>query len=376
MTLGSAVKVLLRRWLVILIGLLLTLGAAGYLYLNTPPRYQATARMLLLLPADARGEEAVGSPFLYLPNGLNVLARIVATTPNSQDFHAQMVDRGLTSQYELGVDPTSPTLTVSVEGADPENVIETRDAVIATMQAELLRVQQEESAPTNQIARGRVYAAESTPEQISGDRMRGVLAVGGAGALLTLLMAFLIDRLIVLRKARKKRLAENPRPKKAKRAAAEVNGSPEAPDGENSAGATGVNLSAPIQDATFPDDDDVPDSNEDESSPADEDRGTPTGEVGPVTEAVASTEAGSATASSESVESEAESPSELDAVTETVAETEAELPAETEAEQPAENESEPAIDAEVEAAGRSEGRRVRRSVASREPSDPVAKSGR
>lgn len=214
MTLGSAVKVLLRRWLVILIGLLLTLGAAGYLYLNTPPRYQATARMLLLLPADARGEEAVGSPFLYLPNGLNVLARIVATTPNSQDFHAQMVDRGLTSQYELGVDPTSPTLTVSVEGADPENVIETRDAVIATMQAELLRVQQEESAPTNQIARGRVYAAESTPEQISGDRMRGVLAVGGAGALLTLLMAFLIDRLIVLRKARKKRLAENPVPRR------------------------------------------------------------------------------------------------------------------------------------------------------------------
>lgn len=371
MTLGSAVKVLLRRWLLILIGLLLTLGAAGYLYLNTPPRFQATARMLLLLPADARGEEAVGSPFLFLPNGLNVLARIVATTPTSQDFRSQMIDRGLSSQYEVGVDPTSPTLTVSVEGSDPENVIATRDGVIAAMQADLLRVQQEESAPVNQTAHARVYAAENTPEQISGDRMRGVLAVGGAGALLTLLVAFLIDRLIHARKARKKRLGDNPRTKKVKGAVAQADDSQEALDDARSATATGVSLSAPIQDATFPEvEDDVPSSNKGESDAAGEEQEAPTGEVVPDPELVASSY-DSATAGSEdgaSVDRQAEPPSEPEAGSEPAQE--------PGAEPPVESETEPATDGEGGAPKAADGRRVRRAAPSADLADPATKSGR
>ena len=268
MTLGSAVKVLLRRWLVIVIGLVLTVGAAGYLYLNTPPRYQATARMLLLLPADARGEEAIGSPFLFLPNGLNVLARIVATTPTSQEFQAGMVGRGLTSQYEVGVDTASPTLTVSVEGIDPANVIATRDGVITAIQSELLRVQQDEAAPTNQVAHARIYAAERTPEQIGGDRMRGVLAVAGALGLLTLLAAFLIDRLSQILKARKKRRGERPRVKKVKGAAPVADTAPDALEEDSEATATGVTLGAPIRDA-YPEDE----TSDEDETPVEDDAG-------------------------------------------------------------------------------------------------------
>jgi len=221
MTLASAVQVLLRRWLVIVIGLVLTLGAAGYVYLNTPPRYQATARMLLLLPSDSRGEQAIGSPFLYLPNGLNVLARIVSVTPTSREFQAALLAQGLTSQYEVGVDTTSPTITVSVEGDDPQNVIATRDGVIKAVQDDLLAIQREENAPRAQTAHTRVYAAEATPDQIAGDRMRGVLSVVAAGALLTLLAAFAIDRLSQSRKARKERRAAGGEPtRKGRKAAA------------------------------------------------------------------------------------------------------------------------------------------------------------
>lgn len=203
MDLGSAIKVLLRQWLVILVGLAATGSAAGYLYVNTPPYYQATARMLLLLPADARGAEAIGSPFLYLPNGLNVLARIVAVGPTSRDFRGQMFARGLTSQYEVGVDTASPTLTVSVEGTDPDNVIATRDGLIAAIQGDLLRVQREEDVPLPQIAHARVYAAERLPERVSGDRMRSLLTIVGGGGLLTVLAAFALDRMSTLRQNRR-----------------------------------------------------------------------------------------------------------------------------------------------------------------------------
>lgn len=189
----------------LVIGVVLTMGAAGLTYTQIPSRYQATARMILLLPANARGDELVGSPFLYLPNGLNVLARIVALTPTSRDFQALLYQQGLVSQYEVGVDNASPTITVTVEGTDPQNVVETRDRVIEAMNSELLVIQREENAPSNQIAHTRVYAAEPMPEQIGGSRLRGVLAVGGAGALLTLIVVFVIDRLAQVRVDRRAR---------------------------------------------------------------------------------------------------------------------------------------------------------------------------
>ncbi len=203
MDLESAIKVLLRRWLVVLIGLVLTVGVGAYLYINSPPSYQSTARMLLLLPSDARGADADGSPFLFIPSGLNVLARLVAVVPQSREFRADMIEKGFPSAYEVGVDPTTPIITVSVEGPDPVNVRETRDQLTAAIASELLRVQEDEGAPEKQTAHARVYAAESEPEQLSGSGLRGVLALTAVGALITLLAAFTVDRLSHLRRQRR-----------------------------------------------------------------------------------------------------------------------------------------------------------------------------
>jgi hypothetical protein len=223
MDLGSAVRVLLRRWLVLVIGLMLTLGAAAYLYTQTPPRYQATARMLLLLPAEARGAESADSPFLYLPNGLQVLAEIVATAPNSRAFHDTMTAAGLTSQYELGIDPGSPTITISVEGSDAGNVIASRDRVIQGVKDELLTVQREEKSPSRQLAHARVYAIEDTPHLVQGDRTRGTLTALGVGGLITLLAAFMVDRAIQL--LHERRLRQKGRPALTTDTAGEPGGS-------------------------------------------------------------------------------------------------------------------------------------------------------
>lgn len=211
MDVGSTLRVLLRRWLVLLLGTALTVGAAYYVYAETPPRYQATTRMLLLLPANARGE-VVGSPFLHLPGGLNVLAEMVSLTPRASSFRADMVEQGFDSQYEIGVDEHAPVLTISVEGGDPQDVIATRDRVVATIQDELRRVQLEEQAPPQQVASTRVYAAEPTPDQMGGDRMRAVLAVLAAGGLLTLLLVFMVDRLVQVVRAHRatRRLVHQP----------------------------------------------------------------------------------------------------------------------------------------------------------------------
>lgn len=206
MDLGSAIRVLLRRWVVLVIGLVITLGATAYLYIQSRPQYQATANLILLLQPNAREAEGAGSSFLYLPNGLQVLAGIVVTGPDSREFRQEAAQEGYVSQFEIGVQVGSPIITVSVEGSDPENVIATRDRVIEGLQVELATVQREERTPARQTAHTRVYANEEEPTPIQGNRTRGVLMVIGVGGLLTLVTAFAIDRgLLILRDWRQRR---------------------------------------------------------------------------------------------------------------------------------------------------------------------------
>jgi capsular polysaccharide biosynthesis protein len=208
MALGNALRVLLRRWLVVLIGALLTLGAAGYLYLSAPPSYTAGARMLLLLPPDSRGADAVGSPFLFLPDGLNVIAELVSVSATTREFRAEMAAAGLNSAFEVDVDPQNPILAVEVVGPDPDNVLASRDWLVQALEAQLLSIQEAEGAPTTQIAHARVFAAEDVPAVVSGSRVREVLTAVAVGGVITLLAAFGIDRLVLTRRARRARTEE------------------------------------------------------------------------------------------------------------------------------------------------------------------------
>lgn len=212
MNLGSLVGVLLGHWRVVLLGLVITVGLSVYLYNSTPPSHQATGRILLLLPADAqsRGEvDETGSPFLYLPPGLNVLARVAVSAPDSREFVAEMEAKGLTSEFEVGVDFTEPIISVSVEGQNPDRVLATRDAVLDSIEEELLRVQTEVQTPTRQLAHAKIFATEDTPELMSGSRTRGSLSVVAAGGLVTLVAVLVIDRRFHRPKGRRAKGANN-----------------------------------------------------------------------------------------------------------------------------------------------------------------------
>lgn len=194
MDLADGIRVVLRRWLIVLIGLALTLGAAYLVYTRSPQSYQTSARLLLLLPPGAQGGELPNSPFLYLPNGLNVLAGHVAIAPNTQAFRRAMVDDGYTAGYQVGVDPGDPIITVTVSGGDPGGVIETRDALIERLTDELDRVQDEELVPDRQRAHFRTAGLNDTAAPMGGNKLQGAAAAVAIGGLLTLLVAFLVDR--------------------------------------------------------------------------------------------------------------------------------------------------------------------------------------
>lgn len=194
MDLADGARVLVRRWLIVLLGIALTVGAAAMVYTRAPQSYQTNARLLLLLPPGAQGGELPNSPFLYLPNGLNILASHVSVAPNTQQFRQAMVDDGFVEHYDVGVSPGDPVITVSVVGGDPVGVIATRDAVIERLSTELERVQDEEKVPDRQRAHFRTAGLNDEAQAMGGNKLQGAVGTMALGGLLTLLVAFLVDR--------------------------------------------------------------------------------------------------------------------------------------------------------------------------------------
>jgi hypothetical protein len=185
---------------VVVVGLALTLFLSFLVPTIVPRYYQATARLILLLPPEARREET--NPYLNLPNGLIVLTALVAERPNSDESRALMAAEGLHSRFEIGLDPSNPVLTLSVEGTDPDNVTRTRDWLVGAMEAELTRIQVEEGAPERHVADTYAFLVEPLPDRVGGNRSRTVRAFLAAGVILTMLAGFVASRGVEWRRRR------------------------------------------------------------------------------------------------------------------------------------------------------------------------------
>lgn len=210
MELGSLWRLLLRRWLILVIGLALAAGGTVAVYRVAPRSYQAAAQGLLLLPPDANNPALETSPFLYLPQGLNVLGRIVNQRMQTPNFHREMKARGYHADYQLGMETQTPVISITVEGAEPEDTLRTRDELMNQFSEILAEVQRNESVPERQFAHVRFLDTSDEPTVISGDRLRAAAVVGAVGALLVLLIAVAWDRFAERRRPRRKNASAPP----------------------------------------------------------------------------------------------------------------------------------------------------------------------
>ncbi len=207
--LTDVLGMLRRRWLVVLVALLLIGGGVGVTYLKAPTSYQATGQLLLLLPPQASGSDAPTNPYLNLHPGLDTAAALIASTMNTPESQRSVAAGGHTAQYDIALSPDSgPLLVITTEAADPQQAIATRDEVINRLQVELARIQAEENAPKRQLIHTRTNGTFNEAEVLTGDRTRAVAAVGAAGLLLTLMVVVAWDRIAIRRRAARAAAAE------------------------------------------------------------------------------------------------------------------------------------------------------------------------
>jgi hypothetical protein len=199
----DAVNVLLRRWYVALIGLLLVAGGAAYTLKAVPTQYQASGEMLFLLPPDATGPKTPSNPYINLVPGLTTTAALLATEANTKDVAARFVEQGFTSEYSVALVPsTGPLLTISTTDTDPAAAVAMRDRVMTWLRDRLVQRQKAVSVPAEQTIYTEDTNVGKSAEPLPGKKIRAVGAVAGAGMLLTLLAAFVVDRLLSRRRTR------------------------------------------------------------------------------------------------------------------------------------------------------------------------------
>lgn len=189
----DAVRVLLRRWYVVVAGVVLMAAAGGAVMKVVPTQYQASAQLILLLPSKATGARTPTNPYLNLQAGLVTTSSIISSSMMTPERQQKLEAEGHTAEYSVDVLPDSgPIVVVSAKSSDAAEAVDTRDAVIKEIDDQLTLMQSEVSVPKTQVI-APLEANVGPAQVLPGSKIRALAAVGAAGVVATLVVAFVVD---------------------------------------------------------------------------------------------------------------------------------------------------------------------------------------
>ena len=200
---------ILRRWYVVLLGLLITVGALFAVAGSAQPTFRAEATYVLV-PGDTTIPEA-GNRFLYL-GGLVQARDVVLTLMNSDAVREEVLGKRSDWDYVAVADTKAngPMIVISASAPDAASAMGLREIVQSALPEQLDSLQNEASTPDEakftslSLSEDAEATAESTGE------LRLLLVVGLIGVGLSLLAAGAIDALVLSRRAARSRRKARP----------------------------------------------------------------------------------------------------------------------------------------------------------------------
>lgn len=182
----EVVRTVLRRWYVVVAGLLLT-GVLGYVaYTSTPPVYEASGTVLLLPPEDQVSGEGIQNPFLQL-NNLDVPTSLVVARLNGDEVREQIVAEQPNALYEVSTDPTmrGPVVLVQVSAQSAKATIDTLELVLAAAPQALADLQRQQDVPKGDSITSMQLAADLDATPVTRATTRALVAAVAVGLAIT-----------------------------------------------------------------------------------------------------------------------------------------------------------------------------------------------
>ncbi|KQY42922.1 efflux RND transporter permease subunit [Cellulomonas sp. Root137] len=203
MELTAVVAALLRRWYVVLVGLLMT---AGLVYLANdavPPTYSATGSVLLLPPGASL--EDGSNPLLQL-GGLEQPAALVVAYLAGDEARQVFAEDFPNTTYDIVLDPLSrgPLILITVEDPSKDDVMGALNSVLATLPEALSMLQDQVDAPADSRVTSMPLSVDREATTERGDSLRALIAAAGFALVLTLVGAIAFDALAARRRERRR----------------------------------------------------------------------------------------------------------------------------------------------------------------------------
>ncbi|MGW5050963.1 hypothetical protein [Actinokineospora sp. NPDC004072] len=184
--------VLLKRWYVALPVFVITVGAAGGVYLTTPMVYQSTGLLVLTSPSSGPTsiedkETGQTNPLLAFDSSLAISASIVIQTINTPVVVKELGADKPEHTFELsGGNEGGPFISVVTESESEPGAQELAVQVLERVRAELTKRQQDLGAAPSTFIGVNEIVAPTEPEALTGGKLRaaGVAMVLGFSACL------------------------------------------------------------------------------------------------------------------------------------------------------------------------------------------------
>lgn len=180
MGIGEFWRVILRHWVLTLIGVLVTIAAGATVVVAGGPKYELNASVVLLPPANIipKSEETgdAGNPFLYM-SGLEPARSVLQSRMSSEAVVTRLEAQG--AKWVLEPDPISaaPALRVIVEADTPELATETLDAVLGQIPIALDSAQEDAGVVRASRITSLDVVREATPNTVWKGMIRQLIVV-------------------------------------------------------------------------------------------------------------------------------------------------------------------------------------------------------
>lgn len=190
MYVDDVVRMVIRRWPILLLGLALTAGLVGAAMFLVPPSYETRSQVLLVPPVTEQGP----NPFLSL-RALEGTPDVLSRAAMSQAVMDRVTAAGGSEDYEVVRDAlvTGPLLTVTATGASPLEAERTMELLLEEIPAILDSLQEEEKIAEEERIVSSVLSQQDEPSTMRKDQIRAGVVAFVLGVMLTLGAAALVE---------------------------------------------------------------------------------------------------------------------------------------------------------------------------------------
>jgi hypothetical protein len=195
MILTDFLRALGRRWYVLAVGIVATVGLAIGAYTISPPVYTARG-LIILLPSDVSADGR--NPFLALSD-LDLPARILVSYFQSESAQNDVAAVAPDAKYVVSIEESTrgPIIAVDVKDSTPESALSTLAYIANAVPTNLTRLQTEVGAPATTFVRTSVLTMDQLAQEDVSGTIRVVVAAAAAGLVVSLIATFLVDRMLL-----------------------------------------------------------------------------------------------------------------------------------------------------------------------------------